>query len=241
MRVNKKIVVSGNMVEIFEYEKGISVGWTRVEKENDFCSDGDSRERSLRRARVELIRLVNANCGFYGSGFTAKFVTLTFRDDVLDLDVANRLFMLFVKRLNYKVFGSKYANLRYTAVPEFTKRGRVHYHVIFYNLPYVKAKVLEQVWNNGFIKINKIDNVDNVGAYIAKYMIKASEDGRLSGRKCYFNSRGLRRPLEITDKKSAEAAEQSLPIKCLVYEKEYFSEYTGRVRYRQYNLKRLDV
>lgn len=249
MRIHKKVIVSGPMVEIYEYEDGISVGWTsnkEVESEVENEEDSDevkegseeNRLRSLRRARLQLIRVVNSNFGFYGRDFTAKFLTLTFREHVTDLNTANKLFGLFIKRLNYRLFGSKCANIRYTVVPEFTKRGRVHYHVILYNIPYVKADVLQQIWQHGYIKINKINNIDNIGAYIAKYMSKSFDDRRMKGQKCYFNSKGLRRPLEITDKKSAETVEKSLPESCKVYEAEYYNEYTGKVRYRQYNLNR---
>ena len=37
----------------------------------------------------------------------SKFVTLTFKDNVTDLDKANYEFRQFIKRLNYKVYGKK--------------------------------------------------------------------------------------------------------------------------------------
>lgn len=38
-----------------------------------------------------------------------------------------------------------------------------HYHLLC-NLPFISAKTLQEIWGNGFIRINKIDDVDNVGA-----------------------------------------------------------------------------
>lgn len=177
--------------------------------------------------------------GQYGKEFTSKFVTLTFRENVKDLKTANYEFKKFMQRLNYYMFGTKKANIKYSCVPEFQKRGAVHYHLIFYNLPYLKANDLESIWGNGFIKVNKIDNVDNVGAYICKYMTKENTDKRLEGNKCYFNSRGLLKPLEYTDKKDkkiVESLEDSLQMQNLSYSANFDNDYVGDIAYYQFNL-----
>ena len=109
--------------------------------------------------------------------------------------------------------------------------------MIFYNLPYTKADVIAKVWGNGFIKINKIDDVDNVGAYVCKYMVKDLDDERLRGRKCYFNSKGLFKPVVIEDEKKVENIKKSLPIEKRKVIKAYENDYTGLTVYTQYNLK----
>lgn len=243
--VGKRVIVSGNIVEVFIYQRPYVRGYGLNEAEKasrahkfdfDGGPDGDSRERALNRARTNLRRLVNANYGQYGSEFTAKFVTLTFGPNITDLKMANYEYTKFVKRLNYRMFDTKKANLRYTAVVHFQKRGAVHYHVIFYNLPYLKAKELESLWGNGFVKINKIDHVDNVGAYVCKYMTKEADDERLRGNKCYFSSRSLFRPNEITDKEMVETVAAALPVESLVYSSTFENEYLGLITYEQYNL-----
>ena len=143
--------------------------------------------------------------------------------------------MLF-RSLNYAMYGTKKANLRYSVVVEFQERGAVHYHIVFYNLPYLKSDKLAEIWGNGFVKINKIDDVDNVGAYVTKYMSKDLGDERLRGRKCYFNSRCLKQPVEITEKEKVEAVKAALPLDTLKYSAEFDNEYLGNIRYRQYNL-----
>lgn len=197
------------------------------------------RQQVLKRARTNLRRIINSNVGQYGPDFTSKFLTLTFREDINDLNVAHYEFKKFIIRLNYQVFGVKESNLKYSAVPEFTKKGRVHYHIVFYNLPYLKANYLEKVWGNGFIKINCIDDVDNVGAYISKYMTINSDDERLHGRKCYFNSRGLFKPIEITEKRQVIAFRDALPANSLSYSSIFENEYLGEITYKQYNLSKL--
>lgn len=241
-RYDCKMVISGNIIEIYRYDKGIYKGYVNENGRagNGFIDDEErnkNREVTLMRARRDLRRIVNANIGQWGDDVTCKFVTLTFRDNVTDLDIANYEFKKFIKRLNYEVYGKKCSYLKYTVVPEFQERGAVHYHVIFYNLPYVKSNIIEKVWGNGFIKINKIDDIDNVGAYICKYLTKENNDERLKGRKCYFNSRGLKKPIEkYFDYDDMEKIKESLPLEAMTYKKEFENEYIGKVEYIQYNL-----
>jgi len=252
-KVTKKIIQSGDIIEIYEYSEGYLKGYTLTEKEinnrafsESNPDDTDSRERSLQRAKKNLRRLINANVGQYGKEFTAKFLTLTFKDNVKDLDKANYEFKKFIQRLNYYCFGVKKNNLKYTCVVEFQKRGAIHYHVIIYNMPYLKANKISNVWGNGFIKINKIDNVDNVGAYVSEYLGQAEkgqgydvEDDRLKGRKSYFSSRGLFKPIEITNKKIVEQVAAALPKEYLTYSATFENEHIGSITYKQYNLKKV--
>jgi len=251
-RVTHKIIKSGDIIEIYEYSVGYLKGYTLTDNElinrtysESNPDDTDSRERSLKRAKANLRRLINANVGQYGKEFTAKFLTLTFKDNVTDLDKANYEFEKFIKRLNYHCFGTKKANLKYTCVVEFQKRGAIHYHIIIYNIPYIKANDIANVWCNGFIKINKIDDVDNVGAYVGEYLGQAEkgqgkniEDDRLRGQKTYFSSRGLFRPLEVTDKKIVEQVATVLLNKKPTYSANFENEYLGNIIYKQYNLKK---
>ena len=249
-RVEKKLIQSGDVIEIYEYSEGYIKGYTltenEIERRKGFKSntDTDSRERSLRRAKANLRRLINANVGQYGREFTAKFLTLTFRENIQDIKQANYEFSKFIKRLNYRLYGTKQVNLKYTTVIEFQKRGAIHYHTIIYNMPYLKADELSSIWGNGFIKINNIDNIDNVGAYVGEYLGKADkgqgkdiEDDRLRGQKTYFSSRGLFRPVEITDKKIVEQVADALLNRKPTYTATYENEYLGIVTYKQYNIK----
>lgn len=190
----------------------------------------------MQRARRDLRRLVNCNVNQYGIECTPKFVTLTFRDDIKELAAANKEFEKFIKRLNYSVHNTKKAITKYSVVPEFTKKGRVHYHVIFYNLPYVKSDKLAEIWGQGFIKINKIDNCDNVGAYVSKYMTKNNED--IKGKKSYFNSRNLIKPTEITEREMIESFRGSLPLDNITYSAIFDNEYLGTITYIQYNFNK---
>ena len=249
--ITHKIIKSGDIVERYVYEKGYLKGYEMSEsdvkaREEGFGDESEEeiRERSLRRAKTNLRRLVNANVGQYGEGCTAKFLTLTFRENIRDVKNANYYFTKFIKRLNYAIKSI----LKYTAVVEFQKRGAIHYHVILYNMPFVHWEKILKVWKagnkDGGIWINKIDDVENVGAYVGEYLGQSDkgqgrdvDDDRLKGQKSYFSSRGLYKPIEITEKEKVEALAEALPNHKIIYSASFENEHVGKVSYVQYNLK----
>lgn len=245
--VEKKVIISGDVIEFYDYGNPYLKGFEQKKKtgskgrKKDFRSDEyrENRKRTLHRASADLRRTINANVNAYGKDFAAKFITLTFEENIQDLDYAHNEFMKFIKRLNYYIFKTKIANVKYSAVVEFQKRGAVHYHVVFYNLPYIPASKINDLWrrSNGNINVKRIKHVDNIGSYVCKYMSKENEDERLEGRKCYFNSRGLFKPTEITDKKRVEALLQALPLIHLKYRNQFENEYLGVTQYCQFNIK----
>lgn len=238
--ISKKVIISGNIVEIYTYEKGYMKGGDGNNPNgrtggSESLSDEEkkeNREKVLSRARKTVRRLINANAGQYGSEFTSKFLTLTFSDHVTEIPEANHQLKLFIKRLNWDIFSSRKGNVKYIAVPEFTKKGRIHYHIILFNVPYVKSTLLEKIWSNGFIKINKITHVDNLGAYVCKYMTKDVQG--LQGYKSYLPSQGLFKPTEITENERVANLQNSLPSQMETYNCTFENDHLGVISYKQY-------
>lgn len=236
MRYDKKIVISGDVTEIYRYSVPVEYGYEDLKKVGRGGGDGRplddeakarNREKVLGRARRDLRRLINANmCD------GAKFLTLTFADNVTDLKAANYEFKLFRQRLEYDI-GFK---ALYVAVVEFQKRGAIHYHVLFFNMPYMPANRLGGIWGRGFIKVNKIDEVDNLGAYVCKYMTK-TDDERLLGQKMYFSSRGLAKPIEVKGLAGDDSLAAVIPADPPDFETVFDGDYY-RVSYAQYNRKK---
>ena len=232
-RYYEKIVATQGIVEVWRYERLNTAGGGKRENESD--EKGEYSEQNYReRQRNRRNRIRQLICTNFDSG--SKFVTLTFGKvdfDITDVKACNKHFKLFILRLKYR-----YPELKYVAVIEFQKRGAVHYHMIC-NLPFVKKKELQEIWGAGFIKINAIDKVDNVGAYVIKYMCKDTEDKRLCGENAYMHSKGLREPLEICTWKGDasewrdvhDALERETPS----YSAKYESEHAGVIEYMQYN------
>ena len=248
-----KYVISGDIIERFVYEKNQFKGFesrNKKGKNKNGLNTSENRAISLNRARKIVIRTINSNpC-------LDKFLTLTFEENITDLDYSNNEFKKWIDRVNYKVFKTKKRVMKYVAVIEFQKRGAIHYHVLC-NLPYIDSNELAKVWGHGFIRLNKIKGdikrfgsteCDNVGAYVCKYMTKDNDDPRLEGRNCYLMSRNLDKPQEIfvsNDEKDLLEQVYNLndAFTSLLYKENfattYTNEYTGTVIYNQFNLKRL--
>lgn len=224
---NKKIVVSGNMIEVYEYKNPVYYEKPKKQfvKQNRVNEIDRKRKKELQRkssirAKRDLTRIIYCNVEE-----NSKFLTLTYEDNIIDLDIANNEFKKFIKRLNYK-YG---LNLKYTAVVEFQERGAIHYHAVLYNLTQrVESNELATIWRNGFIKINEIQNTYEDIEKVKNYMLKdiMKNDIRLVGRKRYFNSRGIKRPEEIKDSEEVEDLLNELSM-------DYFKG--GRITENNYN------
>lgn len=224
---NRKLVVAGNVLECYSYEKPIIKGITKKKAGRANAPNTTEEEKQINRgktanrAKSTVRRYANANPDL------KKFLTLTFADNVTDLNYARYEFDKFVKRLK-----TLHKRLKYICVVEFQERGAVHFHVLC-NLPYIEVNELARVWKHGFIKLNRINNVDNVGAYITKYMTKDNIDERLVGRKCYTMSKNLKEPKSFTEEKEIEEILENLEGVKRVYTAEFESEHYGKIVYTQ--------
>jgi len=234
----KKLIVTGHVLEVYEYEKMPVLPSNKKQNKNDKKIDLDlvnfdntltDRKNNIQKSRNNFRRLITANFDE-----NSKFITLTFKDNLKDVKQANKEFKKFIQRLRYRYKGFKYA-----AVVEFQKRGAVHYHMIS-DFPFVENKKLGDLWGNGFVKINNIEHVDNVGAYMIKYMTKDNDDVRLQGLKSYQTSKNLIRPIEyVGDEAENIMSLYELDNKKTVFSNCYETEYLGLTMYKEFNLKRL--
>ncbi len=210
-----KIISYGDTLELYEYEKDIFrlVGGARRNHAptNDNVGVGTSGEDTLsdqrsekkrekrtdnaRRASVAFRRIVSSNLG--GSSSLPTLVTLTYKDNFTDLSGAYRHLTAFIQSLRYR-FGKAFA---YILVPEFQKRGAVHFHALFWGLPKEvllterQNRTLSRLWGHGFIYIKPTDGNEKLAFYLSKYFTKAFLDPRLINQKSYVASRNIKRPV----------------------------------------------
>lgn len=205
-----KIIKSGCNVELYSYEiyprnKGRTTGRSNAFKGSDLATCRDNailygqslefsrRKDNARHASLDFRRLILSNLG--PSEIPLLF-TLTFRNNITQLSIANSIFRLYIQRMR-SFFGKRF---RYIGVPEFQKFGRIHYHVLFWGLPEGiqvgerSTRSLANIWGEGFVDVILTDNDDRLSSYLAKYMIKAISDSRLFYHKAYFCSRNVSRP-----------------------------------------------
>jgi len=233
-----KVMVSGKQVESYSYKKPVWRDFSRKKFENvnthkepeqtnifkRITKQKEKKKSSLNRTRTEIRRLTNSNPQLN------KFLTLTFSDNITDLKQANYIFNKFILRITYK-----YSNFEYLTVPEFQKRGAVHYHLLC-KLPFVHYKELTDIWGQGNIDIKKIQSITNLGAYVCKYLSKDMFDERTFGKKKFFRSQTLKKPIEILGWSAEKFIEKYLKNSTPTFEKTFNSEYMGEVDYKAFSL-----
>lgn len=232
-----KIVKSGEHLEVYEYQKYMYRGYFKKPKhifvnhqmEISFPNENkevERREDNLNRTKKSIKRLINSNPDMI------RFHTLTFAENLTNVKKANYKFKKFVQRLKYQ-----YGDFKYLCVIEFQKRGAVHYHYVT-NLPYIPSHKLENIWGNGFIKVKKLKNVDNIGAYISKYLGKETHQLLYKKKKFFYSKNTLEKAVEIICKKAIDFLFQAYKITNIApkYFTRFYSEFAGVVKYSYYKL-----
>jgi hypothetical protein len=242
-----KLVVFGNYFEVYKYTKPIRKNYKKPKKIKKMETqkqkgEGKRFNFSINRTRNTVRRLVSAN-------FTkeSSFVTLTFASGgVHDARVSNVCFKQFIRYIRHYINSQgdyPVENFKYLAVIEFQKDvnfygkvkplgGSIHYHIIM-ECPFIPQEILKIAWPYGFFKINRTEHVENIGAYVSKYLYKDVADPRLRGIKAYQTSRNLIRPIEVTDKQDIRNFLNFTP-KTLVKKNTFDNDFTGRVYCRRY-------
>lgn len=236
-----KLIISGKKVELYQYEKPIHAGKQKKNKkkakrrskeeiikeveenENKAFQVEVMRDYSLRRTRSRIVRLIDSNTDL------KVFITLTFKENVKELGEANLIFKKFIQRLKRRK-----KDLKYLAVPEFQKRGAVHYHILV-NFEMATSE-LETLWQNGFVKINRVQHINHMGLYISKYIGKNLFDIRYFGMRKILASRNLEQPVIVTVFK--EVKEYFINILSHLkpnFEKKYRSDWLGIVQYSMFS------
>jgi len=193
---DRKIVLCDTYFLLTEYAEPIAYNlpkktYKQVVRPPSERSEADyveCKQRALRRAKATIKGVVASNNEIWKT-----FWTLTYAENQGSVSDGWRDFRVFMRRLK-----RKFPALKYLVVVEFQKRGAVHFHLIT-NIEYISNKALAQKWGFGFVKIQALDKIENVSAYISKYITKDNVDSRFDSEKMWSRSRGLKNPVEYTD------------------------------------------
>jgi len=188
----------GDYIDIRTYYDA-KITFKNRDRNTNKSKTGDKRSDSLSRARIGIYRLIHANAFKHGQ-YRPIFTTYTFAKQCSDITEANKNFRLFVKRLEYHTC----KKLKYICIPEIQKErekkegvGVWHFHVIWFNLPWIDYRKHEKVWSHGWSQIEQVRSIQDLGSYVAKYLSKDIFEKRLYGKKTYYTSRGLFRPVDF--------------------------------------------
>ena len=99
-----------------------------------------------------------------------KWITLTYAKNMQDTKQLYKDFQKFMQKLRYQY---KDYNIEYIVAMEPQARGAWHCHciIIFDTVaPFIPNATIEKLWQQGFTKTTKLDDIDNIGAYLTAYL-----------------------------------------------------------------------
>jgi len=201
-----RVVQYGNITEIYEYEKNIT---NHKRKSTNALSRKRARDRklarnyqrsdySIKRARRNFFRLCHANVI---KATSVHFLTLTFASDT-DYTSALRYISRFFNLVNKNVEtyhqnnGERHTPVTYISVPEKTKTGRWHFHLLLFDFPPKLSELernsrnLQRSWQRGYVDISLATYTSRgIAGYMAKYMAKTMGSADFKTRRAYNCSR----------------------------------------------------
>lgn len=223
------VVCANGWVQMRQYDRPLKYlpeGW-EIEPETGGKSnavlqhhelDDEPKEierRSLNKTKYKLIEYASENINLWHS-----FITLTFKENETNITDANDYFHKFCTKWKRKKH-----DFAYIAMPEYQKRGAVHYHMItnlqpdidipkrkpiktwnpekfkwfiltYYDVPFWTNSKRESLGFSSALPLDMTDSNFNVALYMCKYLFK-EVDNRLYGRKKLLKSNNLKEPDKI--------------------------------------------
>lgn len=138
-----------------------------IEKNETRLDDKDSILKTFARMRG----YINANITDVTK---VRWCTLTYKKNMQDPEELYQDFRKFWLRFLYYCKQKNYSRPEYIVMMEPQARGAWHAHLLIIwqdmTAPYIPNKEFAEIWSHGFVKIKKLDNVDNVGAYLTAYL-----------------------------------------------------------------------
>lgn len=246
-----KAVIYGNQLDLYNYERDITPrGSKSPVRKPDLVNARSSKERqeywqgrrrdNKNRTTMAFRRLILSNLTEHAPPL---LITCTYAENQQDLEAGYKDFHAFIRNLRYR-HGKEF---RYICVPEFQKRGAIHFHSLFWGLPENLSseerhtRLVASYWGKGFVDVFLTDGDNKLSTYLAKYMSKAHTDLRLIGQKAFRCSRNIKRP--VTEKNVMMVFLQhqygvdgdNTPLR----EVNYNTQWLGKGRYRLYQINPL--
>jgi hypothetical protein len=236
-----KVVQSGDLIEVYDYEKAPSPKRFTVKKKKRFRNR--RLKRNAQRAKDNFRRVVRTTLA---RGKPA-FCTLTMVS-VESVKTSYKCLSQFTTNLR-RSFGN---DIAWVGVVEFQRRGAVHFHLLIWGLPDEAinderyTRDIQTLWGRGWLDIFTTDGSPKIASYMAKYMYKSMQDDRLSAEKSYTASRNVLRPVLLNTPTTLAYFEAEYPeIRAVdnsldFYEQErvYSTEWLGRCHYRKFTVKK---
>lgn len=173
-----KLTTMGNVYEVLRMDR-INKKSCILVLDKDFYIDlrtGEKKEfehhenracdrNELRKTMRRLRGIINANCSDVSR---CRWITFTYQENMTDTERLYSDCRKLIKTVRYHL-----GHFEYIHVVEPQGRGAWHIHALWIfddKAPFIDSSWLRNVWGNGFVTVKKLEDVDNVGAYLTAYL-----------------------------------------------------------------------
>ena len=181
---------------------------------HDMDTSNNSRFDNLKSTKQTMKKLRRIIAHNFTGGENQLWITLTYREHVINPEVVYKDFKAFIRRIRHS-----FGHVEYIAVIEPQASGRWHLHVLLKNDSEltIPNNDLAKMWGKGFTKTKRLRRADKVGNYLIAYLSNLQIGDESSDKKStvkgarlymypkgiriYRTSRGIEKPLEITTTK----------------------------------------
>lgn len=167
------------------------------------------------------------------NGLPSHFVTLTYADGQIDDEKAEQEFSkaynAFMTRLKRYLRKRNYDwKAKYCRVLEYgSEHGRLHYHLTFWDLPFIANRVLADMWRIGFVHIVEPNAVGAIKAEFPKFMKLTPEQQEVilsANRRLQYHVAGLvGYMLQYILKPGADFSKRPKNIRAVSYSRKLFT------------------
>lgn len=187
-----RVTIAGGVIDVMQMERQsrppdiiwsddrseytiVATGEVRQAKHRTNRTDDKSAIDELKKTMRRMRQLINANwCG----DDNELMITLTYAENMTDPKRLKKDMEKWLKKAKRRL-----GEIKYLYVVEPQARGAWHSHCLIKQLSahstYWPAEDVADAWGHGFVRVQRITGVDNVGAYLSAYMSNApdAEDG----------------------------------------------------------------
>jgi len=180
-KYQRKLEKAGALTRYTQYKYPVYI-WSDPNREaRPMNPDTPRAESAISRTRYTIYHLIRCN-----QQKVNIFVTLTYKENELSLKKAKKDFKNFILKLNYETGQSS----KYVCIPERQTRGAVHFHVLFFGLPYRPLSIFKALWPHGDARFERSRQLRSIASYVAKYVTKHTFDFP-KGTRIIMRSRNL--------------------------------------------------
>ena len=181
-----KVTQTGHITEIMEMERKnygcatrkinadlyeiVATGEVKEYKKTTDRAENSSAKSRFAASMKSLRDLINCNCT---EPKNCRWMTFTYAENMTDTKQLYTDRQAFWKRVQRWHKKNNMPVPEYITVCEPQGRGAWHLHEVWVypsKAPFLPNETISNLWQNGFVTVKKLEDVDNVGAYLTAYL-----------------------------------------------------------------------